>query len=202
MFCTYCGEKVPNEREPCPACGRKSPLIPEGAPSRQGNVMYVPTGVQLPPFCIKCNAPAEGEPKRVKLTWHPPALLFLILLGLLPYAIVAMICSKKAVVYLPLCAKHRSPWTITSTIGLLLLLGGVGVCGVLIWLDASNTSGPGIIDRMGPACLLIPLAAIAGVVVMVFSLRRVAPSRIDDFGNAWIKGINGDYLNERVGPSI
>lgn len=205
MFCTYCGAKVPDTLQPCPSCGRKSPLAPTGAVSRDGKVLYIPAGAELPDFCLRCNAPAEGYRKKVKLSWHPPALLLLIFLGLLPYAIVALIMTKKARVQVPLCAKHRASWTMLATVGLLLLLAAIGVFIALAVMDSHRTgAGKGILDQAlgSGACLLFPLAGVGGIVLLFLGIRRVSPQKIDEFGNAWIKGVSPAFLDQHVGPDL
>jgi hypothetical protein len=64
----------------------------------------------LPPVCMLCGAPAAVQ-KRKAFAWHPPWVLALILVGLLPFAIVAICLTKRMTVYAPLCHDHRNHWT-------------------------------------------------------------------------------------------
>src|SRR3954447_19514028 len=63
----------------------------------------------LPPVCMKCGAPSTGHAKKT-FSWHPPWVIVLILGGLLPWAIVAAILTKRMTVRAPMCPAHRSHW--------------------------------------------------------------------------------------------
>lgn len=202
MYCPFCGATTPELDRPCPSCGKVGMPRSAGAVARQGNVLYIPAGASLPDFCIRCNVPAEGDPKKVKLSWHPPALIALLFLGLLPYVIVALIMTKKATIYVPLCSEHRSSWTMAATIGLILLLAAIGAFVGLLVLDANHTgSGKGAMDRAidSGTCFLIPLFGLAGMITLFLGIRNVTPKKIDAAGNAWIKGVGKDYLDAHAG---
>lgn len=76
---------------------------------REGRKIVMMQGATLPDRCVKCNG--EPEVKRLKTTlyWHTPALYLLIIFpGLLIYALVAIAVRKRAVVHIPMCARHRA----------------------------------------------------------------------------------------------
>jgi hypothetical protein len=129
-------------------------------------------------------------------------LAFLLLLGLLPYAIVALVMTKRAKIELPLCSRHRSAWTWIAVVGLLLLLLTVGAFIALVVVDANHSGGRGPMDAAtdSGACFLFPVVGLIALVMLVLGLRRVTPQRIDEQGNAWIKGVCDDYLDQHVGP--
>ena len=58
----------------------------------------------LPAVCMKCGAPATTW-KSKTFSWHPPWVYVLILIGLLPFAIVAMVLTKRRTILAPLCAR-------------------------------------------------------------------------------------------------
>jgi hypothetical protein len=201
MFCTYCGADLPKKHEgPCPKCGRTAPTV-QGQLAHEGDVLYVPSGVPFPDFCIKCNAPAVGERKKVKLYWHPPALFALILFGLVPYAIVAIITRKKAVIEVPRCERHRSSWTIVAKIGLVLLLLGTAAFAVLIALEVNNPNGakgPMETAAGNGSCFIIPAAGLIGILMVNFGIRRLSPKKIDEQGNLWVKGVCSEFLDDHA----
>src|SRR5262245_43504290 len=90
---------------------------------RDGKILVVPSGSTLPPFCVKCGAPATGKPLRKTFRWHESWLYVLILAGLLIYAIVATVVQKKMLLEVPFCDEHRSWRKRMNIIGAVLLIG-------------------------------------------------------------------------------
>jgi hypothetical protein len=64
----------------------------------------------LPPVCLKCGAEAVVE-RRKKFSWHPPWVAALLLLGLLPYVVVAIVLTKRMAVTVPFCEEHKGHWS-------------------------------------------------------------------------------------------
>jgi hypothetical protein len=64
---------------------------------------------RLPKVCIICGGQAT-ERLRKRFSWHPPWVIVLIVLGLLPYAIVAMALTESISVDVPLCSQHKRYW--------------------------------------------------------------------------------------------
>ena len=96
----------------------------------------------LPAVCMKCGAPAVLE-KLKQFSWNPPWVILLILIGLLPYVIVALVLTKRMRVRVPLCNEHKNhfawrAWFIYGGFAGLFLLGIV-VFAVMTSLD----NGPG-----------------------------------------------------------
>src|SRR5262245_26714718 len=73
----------------------------------------------LPPVCMRCGADAELERKR-QFSWNPSWVYLLILLGLLPFVIVALVLTKRMTVHAPLCRDHKNHWL---TRNLIIYLG-------------------------------------------------------------------------------
>jgi len=107
-----------------------SPPSPGGAPGvwRSGrDAVFVSRHADLPPRCVKCNAPVPGPRKLRSFYWHSAGLYLLILLNLLLYALVALIVRKKVEVSPGLCELHaaermRRIWASAGS-----MLGGVAV---------------------------------------------------------------------------
>ena len=141
-----------------------SPTAPGyGATGFDGVGLVMSKGAVAPDRCVKCNRPTEGYRLRRSLSWHHPALFFLIIFpGLLIYAIVALCVRKTGQVTVGLCPAHRAArrrnmaiaW-LTGLIGLGLLIGGP--------VMASNYRGPG--DAPGFAFMVL-----GGIVLLLFGL--------------------------------
>jgi hypothetical protein len=74
----------------------------------------------LPRICMRCGADANAEKHR-HFTWYPPWVNLLLLIGVLPAAIVAMVLTKKMHVYAPMCANHKNHWLMRN----LVIFGGL-----------------------------------------------------------------------------
>lgn len=141
---------------------------------RQGDLLVIPAkGAMFPDRCIRCNAPAGGYKLKRVFMWHPPAVYFTILAGLLIYAIVAVITRKSATTHVGLCPAHRA----RRRNGLLLAwLGCIGSFALMI-----------VGARAGGAVILLGLLGMIGCPVAGILMAKVAtPSKIDDHW-AWLK---------------
>ena len=114
---------------------------------RDGKLIVMRKGAELPARCILCNAAAEKtKTRRVFYLngWLQLAMLVLFLLtrglALLPILLLSLVFRKTARVAVPLCAEHwRRRLRVTVTT-LLLLLIAIGV-GVLAAIEA-DFQGP------------------------------------------------------------
>jgi hypothetical protein len=79
----------------------------------------------LPDVCLRCGAPATLH-KSKTFSWHPPWVYVLLIAGLLPFAIVAIVLTKRRRVEAPLCEQHKHHWLIRQLLILptFLLHGG------------------------------------------------------------------------------
>jgi hypothetical protein len=75
---------------------------------RDGKVLVLKQGGQLPPRCIKCNADAQMPMRSKKLAWHHPGWYALILINIIIYAIVGSLASKRVKVEFGLCEEHTA----------------------------------------------------------------------------------------------
>jgi MFS family permease len=203
--CTDCGLVNITSATNCKRCGAAAvsvayaPPAPVGIVLEDGYVMPPPpsTGgawrdkstlvmtkdASLPDRCVKCNAPANGLRLKRKLAWHHPVLYLLVFGAALLYVIIAAVLSKRATVYLGMCAEHFQGRRKRIAIGWLLLVAAIVGVPAAIAYD-------------------YPMVALLAVAVFLFSLvwlivvaRVVTVKKIDD-RLVWLKGINSNYLSQ------
>jgi hypothetical protein len=138
---------------------------------------------QLPTVCMRCGQPSVVY-RRKSFSWYPAWVWVLLLAGLLPFLIVALILTKKMTIYAPLCAAHRHHWlrrTLFTGLGLLffvaLFIGG-GIAAAMLddarqprWRDVVLTATYG----GGVVLFLVWLITAA-----VLQARAIAPHEITD----------------------
>src|SRR6185503_14036738 len=73
---------------------------------REDNTLVMTKDASLPDQCVKCNAPAHGFRLKRNLSWHHPAIYLVIIVAWVIYLVLAIALSKRATVYLGLCAEH------------------------------------------------------------------------------------------------
>jgi hypothetical protein len=151
---------------------------------RDGPTLVMHKNADLPDRCVKCNAPADGQRVRRKLSWHHPAYFFFLLLNVIIFIIVSSAVRKRATVQIGLCKEHhlkrrrdlKISWS-TALIGFLIFFLGL----------AEYIPSGGIFIGL---CLFS-----FGIIYGVLSTQIVKPSKIDDY-YVWLKGINNDYLSQ------
>ena len=86
---------------------------------------------RLPSVCMQCGTEATVH-KRKTFSWHPGWVIILILFGLLPWIIVALILTKRITIEAPLCDRHKGHWSwrnwfIWGGLVFVLCLGAVAI---------------------------------------------------------------------------
>jgi hypothetical protein len=169
---------------------QSNPYAPPQSPSvqvvsdhcwRDGKMLVVPIGNQLPPRCVKCNAPAKLDKPRA-FAWHHPGWYVLIPLNLLVYAVAATLVQKRAKIALGLCAAHRArrrKFTLAA-VGLLLLAIGA----MYFALEGEDA-------LFGSLSVLFFLA---GLIVAIVGSRALTASRISK-EQARLKGAGPAFLD-------
>jgi hypothetical protein len=135
---------------------------------RDGSVMVMLPGAEIPHRCVKCNEPADEPTKTRTVSWYNPWLLLLILAGIIVWAIVVMFARKHAVVSPGLCAEHKrrrrnviaAAW-IGVLAGILLMYAGI----------STSSSAQGAIGFV---------ATLISIVLGIAMGRVVHAARIDD----------------------
>jgi hypothetical protein len=136
----------------------------------------------LPPVCMVCGEPADFR-KRKRFSWHPQWVYLLLLVGLLPCVIVALVLTKRMTVHVPLCGEHKNHWSWRSAViwssFLALFLLGVGAV-VLISALEGERRGPG--EAIGGwLCLgCFVLGLIWLIVVAVMQNSAIRPDHISE----------------------
>jgi hypothetical protein len=148
---------------------------------RAGRRMVMRRGAELPDRCVKTNQPAEGAWAEIRLSWHPPVYYLLVLLGLIPYLIVAPRVSASVIVRMGITERalrsSRRAWVISVA-----LFAGASA----LWVVAVFAS---------MVMLLYAGAALMVVALPLYFLRArlVWPTRVAGH-YVWIAGVHTDYL--------
>lgn len=169
---------------PMPSAAAPPPLPGAVTPQlwKQGTVLLVPSGLPFPDVCVKCAGPAEGRRRILELRWHEQWIYLLILVALIVYAVVATILNKKATLNLGYCARCASRRRMHLLIGWMIVLAGIG--GIVL----------GIALEHGAPAAIGGLAILAGLIWVIVAAPILKPTRIDDWGNAWVKGVHPDFM--------
>jgi len=152
-----------------------------GAVWRDKSTLVMTKEASLPDRCVKCNASANGLRLKRRLSWHHPVLYLLIFVALLIYVILAAILSKRATVYIGLCAEHFQRRRKLLAAGWVLL-----AIGLISPVVAFSYDYPGV-------GLLGALLLIIAIIWLVLVARVVTVKKIDD-RLVWLNGINSNYL--------
>jgi hypothetical protein len=149
---------------------------------RKKSVLIMNKQTPLPGRCVKCNVPTQHTLKR-KLRWHHPALYLLIFVGILFYAILAMVLSKSATVYVGLCETHAGARKRDILITWMLVLVSFASFYFAVTSEAMSLFLAGVVLFLG--------AVIYGIV----KTRVVTPRKIDDH-YVYLTGLHANYLEQ------
>lgn len=141
---------------------------------------------------MKCGAPADTRVSK-NMSWYPPWVLAVILLGLLPYVILALALTKRVRMRAPMCYLHRNHWTMRVWIIVLLLVAFVG----LIIVGAIVASQPRMDNnRIGSYFFLTAFGLFIGWVIVVIVLQSTAirPTQINE-EEITLTGVSGYFVD-------
>jgi hypothetical protein len=151
---------------------------------------------QLPAVCMRCGQPATVYKYRT-FSWYPPWVLLLLLVGLLPAAIVAMILTKRMYVSIPLCESHKNHWLVRT----LLILGSLAlvvvliVCAVIVVSVISDQMGRKGDDAVGFVCLGGAVLFVLWLVLIgIMQSTAIRPTEITD-DTITLSGVSERFIN-------
>lgn len=139
----------------------------------------------LPAVCMCCGQAATTTVTK-KMQWLPPWVYFLIIPtlfigGILIYAILASILTRRTVVQAPLCDEHKGHWFKRNLWmwGTFFLFGLAGLGAVIL---ASSVDDPRLQNILGPiAGGVCSLGAIGWLVIVIAcQVTAIRPKEITD----------------------
>lgn len=158
---------------------------------------YVAQDGQLPMICMRCGAPAIAYRKK-GMTYRPGWVLLLILLGLLPFLIVALITEKRCRLMAPLCEQHEGHWRVRR-----LWLWGIFLSAVVIGVGGLVTRNDSI---MGMACFASAIIGLGWLITAaVLHETSIHSTEITDAGMTLVgvsqRFLDALYSQPRTNPS-
>lgn len=134
----------------------------------------------LPPVCMRCGAAATVY-RGKNFSWNPTWVWFLLLVGLLPFLIVALVTSRRMRVNAPLCDLHRNHWLNRGvfTYGGLIAMIIVGI-GLIVAISVAEGQKRQVSDEVrGWACAGgVVLGVIYVIAAIVVESRTIRPTQI------------------------
>jgi len=134
----------------------------------------------LPNVCMKCGAPATTHYEK-SFRWYPPWLNILVLAGLLIWAILVSILTKRATIRAPLCDEHAGHWRIRFMIAfiplliaLMILIGGITLAATAE-RDPDQSDLGGVIAAVGGGSFVLWL-----IVAAIVQSTGIRPTEITD----------------------
>jgi hypothetical protein len=131
-------------------------------------------GFDLPPVCMKCGAPATQFKERT-FSWHSQWVYVLLLAGLVPFVIIALVLTKRMRVAVPFCDAHAGHWWKRN----LFIVGGLLLLIAMLIFGAVR-SGPGGNDSLSRALLIaVGIGFLVWIVLaIIVSLTMIRPTEI------------------------
>jgi len=152
-----------------------------------GKNLVVRDGVELPNLCIKSGEPLpDGKRYKKTLYWAHPAWAFLILAGLIIYAIVYLCVRKKVTLHYSLSPKVKKKRFAMNFASLLATFGGIGAA-IYFMVKPEPTPANGMFIMAGFIVFFLGL-----VMVAIFSNSIRAKKHND--GWFTITGVGKEFL--------
>jgi hypothetical protein len=153
---------------------------------REGNMLVVRKGAELPDRCLKCNAPAEGFRFSRLLSWHRPIWFVLFLISPAIYVLVYFLIRWRGRVTVGLCPRHREIRAWAIGLGWLAALVGLGSIFAISVIP----------DALIPLAILIGgTLMLAGLIGGVLGSQVLVTKRIDKHF-IWLRNVSLLYLTQ------
>lgn len=136
----------------------------------------------LPPACMRCGEPSTVVKART-FSWHPSWVYVLLVAGVLPFLIVALIMTQRIRVLVPLCDAHKNHW-LTRNLVIWTSFFGLAVLGAgSLILMGENGPGRGNDPLPGYLCGGVVVCLIIWVfVAAVLQTTAIRPAEVTDGG--------------------
>jgi hypothetical protein len=133
----------------------------------------------LPSVCVCCGKRATGH-KEKTFAWFPRWTYLLLIVGALPYVILAMALQKRMRVRLPVCERHQGPPVGLILFRIFAVFYLLGLPWIVIAVSASTERTLG---RGNPLAVTLLVGWLVGIFVLLGLLvavnrRQVRPIRI------------------------
>jgi hypothetical protein len=173
-----------------PSDDRRMCAPTEGEPSRPrrdgDRLKMLRKGGRLPPRCVVCNAPGEGERIHQDLTWHPAWIYWTLPVGLVFYWLLSAIFRQSVILDFSLCGEHRrhsDKWLLVSWLGgAFAIVSGIA----------------GLVTQAWSLALLGPLTGIVSSITGAIKARTARVVKLDphhvwlQVGAPFLQRIDGD----------
>lgn len=146
----------------------------------------------LPNACMRCGDEATVT-KTKNMQWTPPWVGVLILAGLLPYVIVAMIMTKRARLQAPFCDQHSGHWLNRT----LLILGSafaLGMLSIASFVLLAVVPVQHRDDFFGLACAASIAMFIAWVIILAFAQGTAIRCKEITEDEMVLDGVSRDFV--------
>jgi hypothetical protein len=102
---------------------------------RVGSDLMIQKRAPLPPVCVKCARPPVVFRRDYQFSWTPPWVLLFIVLGVLPYVLLAAAARKRGDLTLPICGDCDRRWRAANAwLGLSIVWAFFGLVGSVVVL--------------------------------------------------------------------
>lgn len=151
---------------------------------RQDKLLVMHRSAPLPDICLKSNQKATQRLKR-SLSWHHPAVYFLVLIHILLYVVVALVIRKTAVIHIGL----SDEWIAIRRRRMMIAWGLV-----LLGIVTAFATIPLAEFEWSPLLILAGIVLfLGGTIYGVAACRLVVPKRMTD-EYIWLKGVHPEFL--------
>ncbi len=147
----------------------------------------------LPAVCMSCGQPATTTTTK-KMQWCPPWVGVLILAGLLPYAIVASILTRRATVQGPFCDEHKKHWFKRALLmwGSFFLFGVIGLGSIIL---VANLPRPHNEDIMPFVCTGSCVLLVVWLIIVIWAQNTGIRAKEITDDEILLDGVSAEFVD-------